>query len=687
MDDPNQSRSLLSAGASARFHPDSTKPSSASSARDSGGAEFSARRQQALPSVSDSIREAPEMTPDEVYGYFERICAAQAEAAGAGSPEEPLDSAEVSNLIKDQAQRLTFQAMNDSSFLPKLKISKFRCVRFASMGALPVTFLIAPAQLMYAMDTAAFSVNVPLMAESLNLPTSQVQWLIHTEILIFMFLGAFAARLGDKYGITKCFLVGNWVFAIFTIALTFFDKSFGLLILIRILASTGLAVMLPLSTPTAYMFVRRDRLPMVLGLNMTLLPLGLFINSIAAGALANIHWRYVFLLNGVLSILFCVIQTIFIPWQYPRGIRSVKVDIIGALLLGIGLCLLVFGASSLAMDDVPKAVAPITLVLGILIVVAFGFWSFYKPTGRLESFSYSRVAPGSAGQPRRRTLRQVIYDAVNITTPLFRKEVFNRSYCFGIVSYFILMLAQYGEKFYIAYIFIVVYEVNKTLNGVFMALPALLTCVASPFIAMLYKRLVARYVLIVCGVCYGAVLIVQGLTLGINVYLTMSLTVVTAQLILFFIINFASFSMANAPRQYASSIGTINNIAQCLGHSMGVGLCVTIQSMTFAQSCSTAECLANKVMYAEKYGVSIGIADVVMAVLLVLAGVLGVFIGVVKADRGKLGFTERALARSRNFQENIQNSSEMVELTRENPDEANRLDTMLVPEGVYITWL
>jgi len=537
--------------------------------------------------------------------------------------------------------------MQDPEFLKTFKISCFKCVRFSNMNPFLVSILIAPAMLFYAMDTAGLNVSVPLISASLNLDKSIVQWLVHSEILICTFIGPMAPKIGERFGITRIFILANAIFSLFTLLLSFAYKSFPLMVVFRVLASIGLALMLPLATPTAFMLVSRARLPITLAINSTLVPLGTLLNSLISGALTSISdtsWSYIFLMIGCLGCAFTVILGVALPTKFPRGNPKAKIDFLGALYIGLGLALIVFSFTLLSMDDIPSWVCPITLIAGIGCLVGFYFWS------------YSRTA-----STRR---------CIPIAMPLIARQVFNRSYSLVIIMAVLGTLAVYGEQFFRAYIWLQVYNQPRSLNGVLMAIPSLFTCAFSFVISLIYKKMVARWLIVIYQALYAAAVLAAAFTLGTHVAVTMIFVIITTVTFLAFGITFQSFSMANAPRQYAPSIGTMNTLSQNLGHSLGVGICVTIQNSLQRSGSS----LATSIMWTYVFCGCVAIITIPM----------GYFIGMVKADRGKVGFSERALNKTHTFEENLLNNGEMVEVVED--EEAASTTERLAPPEVYIMW-
>lgn len=120
------------------------------------------------------------------------------------------------------------------------------------------------------------------------------------------------------------------------------------------------------------------------------------------------------------------------------------------------------------------------------------------------------------------------------------------------------------------------------------------------------------------------------------------------------LISIQTASLANTPTKYAPTIGSLNSIMTNLGHSIGIALAVTVQSTITASSSSSDP------RYGLKRGIQTGMLSCTFFGIALV--IVAFFMGVLKSDRGKCGFSERILARTKHFPENINNSGEMVEI-------------------------
>jgi MFS family permease len=164
-------------------------------------------------------------------------------------------------------------------------------------------------------------------------------WLLLGYMLVSAVLVVTLGRLGDMFGRTRMYNLG---FAIFTVgsflcALTWSKGPAGAmeLILFRVVQAVGGAFLFANSTAILTDAFPTNQRGMALGLNQVAFIAGSFIGILVGGILAEVGWRWVFLVN----VPFGVIGTI---WSY-RTLRDIGVqkpepiDWLGNATFAIGL--------------------------------------------------------------------------------------------------------------------------------------------------------------------------------------------------------------------------------------------------------------------------------------------------------------------------------------------------------------
>lgn len=484
--------------------------------------------------------------------------------------------------------------------------------------------VVAPGQLIYAMEATSFAVNLPKIAEKLGQTTSTIQWVIHAELIICCGFGCLAPALADRFGISNVYIAAGYIFGLFTLALTFVKDSLIGIIICRLLASFGLAMLLPLGNPMAYLMTSRQKLPIVLTINSSATPIGTIFSSLLSGLIEErIGWQYMMTIIGSLS-LFHASYSIFLCLHF-KGNRAIKIDYIGALFILCAVALFIFGMTSIS-EGLPWYAAAIALPLGVGFFVIFYFWN-------------TRWAKN----------------------PLYPRQAFNPSVFRNLVAQFLNACLYFGERFFSPYIIVRYWGMTSLVNGSFAAIGGVLSIGFSPLFTLANQKIVARLMIIIFSLVFTGSLLVEAFLLKVHVALVVVMGSICIVAFIALSISIQTASMVNTPVQYAPIIGSLNSIMINLGHSVGVALGVIVQTNVY-RSQGGDDAVFNKKGESE-YGTSIMWGDVTMCVFGVSLFITAFFMGVLKSDRGKIGFSERRLARTKHYAENINNSGEMVEIS------------------------
>ena len=493
----------------------------------------------------------------------------------------------------------------------------------SKLGATPAwiaALIVAPGQLIYAMEAVCFAVNLPIISDRLGVDTSVVQWVIHSELLICCGFGCLAPKLAEKFGISYVYIASSYTFGLFTFLITFFPGNLPMVIICRLLASFGLALLLPLGNPMAYMMTSKAKLPIVLTVNSAATPIGTIFSSLVSGAIAqSSEWSYMMTIIGLFSMLHAT-YSIFLCLRI-RGNKAAKIDWIGALLIIVAVTLIIFGFTSIS-EAMPWYAGTLSLLFGAGVFVIFFFWNT----------RWSKC-------------------------PLYVKSAFNPSVAKNLVAMLMASCMYFGERFFFPYIIVRYYEYNSIQNGLFSAIGGVLSIAFSPLFTFANKKIVARVIIIIFGLTYLVAMSIEAIFLHVHEALVVIMGTICIVSFIALLISIQTASMANTPAKYAPTIGSLNSIMTNLGHSVGIALAVTVQSDVTRSLSSAGDTNEPEVLQSS---IKAGILSCTFfgAVLVINA----FFMGVLKSDRGKCGFSERILARTKHFPENINNSGEMVEI-------------------------
>lgn len=187
-------------------------------------------------------------------------------------------------------------------------------------------------------DSTVVAVANPVIKQDFDATYEAVIWVTSAYLLVFAALLLVCGRLGDRFGPKPVYLAG---LAGFTLASLWcgVSESIGMLIAGRAAQGVGAALM----TPQTLSAVTRI-FPPQRGVPMSLwgatAGIGLLVGPLTGGLIVDgPGWRWIFLINVPVGVVGLVLAVRLIP-DLPT--RPHRLDTLGVLLSGVGVCLIVF---------------------------------------------------------------------------------------------------------------------------------------------------------------------------------------------------------------------------------------------------------------------------------------------------------------------------------------------------------
>lgn len=197
----------------------------------------------------------------------------------------------------------------------------------------------------------------------------------------------------------------------------FFIRDLYVILLLRALLGVSVGIMMPLSTGLLAFYFDADKQAKLMGLSSSMNYLGGVIATLIAGALANIHWNYSFLvyLMGLMALVLCMfyLPSSKLPVRPGKTFSISSMKRYGKYLAGMLLVMPVFfiyptNFALLAVQDhtiSPWTVAPIMAILdvfafymGIKFFVLFkrfgGKTYFFPPLFYMLGYAVLLASPG-----------------------------------------------------------------------------------------------------------------------------------------------------------------------------------------------------------------------------------------------------------------------------------------------------
>jgi EmrB/QacA subfamily drug resistance transporter len=238
--------------------------------------------------------------------------------------------------------------------------------------------VISAAVFMANLDLFVVNVAFPGIRADLGGDVAGLSWVLNAYAIVFAALIVPAGRLADRYGRRAGFLLGTAVFAVAS-AVCAVSVNVELLVAARVGQAAGAAVLVPTSlglllaaTPPAQRARAVRAWTAVGGLAAALGP-------VIGGLLAELDWRWVFVINVPVGVAALVVGKRVLP-ESREAVGGRLPDLFGAVLLVVAL-----GGLTLGFVEGPEHGWSSTVVVAAFVGAAIGLAGFAARSARHPS--------------------------------------------------------------------------------------------------------------------------------------------------------------------------------------------------------------------------------------------------------------------------------------------------------------
>lgn len=219
------------------------------------------------------------------------------------------------------------------------------------------------------LDVSIVNVAIPSMQEGLETDSSTIQWVVSGYALAFGLTLVAGGRLGDAYGRRRMMLIGLAGFVLSSAAVGLAPNA-ALVIVARLLQGATAGLLTPQNSGIIQQLFRGPERAKAFGLFgftvSTASALGPVIGGLIIAAAGEENgWRWLFLVNLPIGLVAMVAVARMVPRRDPSTVeKGARIDVVGAVLLGVTVFLLLFPVVSVEGGD------RLPLLLLVLVPVA-----------------------------------------------------------------------------------------------------------------------------------------------------------------------------------------------------------------------------------------------------------------------------------------------------------------------------
>jgi MFS family permease len=269
----------------------------------------------------------------------------------------------------------------------------------ARQGTQMVLLTLAAGQFLMTLDSSVMNVSIATVAKDVGTTVTGVQGAITLYTLVMAMLMVTGGKVGSMLGRRRAFAIGCVVYGMGSLTTALAPNLPVLILGWSVLEGIGAALILPAIVALVAGNVAPQGRPRAYGLVMGAGAVAVAVGPLIGGAATTyFSWRWVFT-GEVVLVLGILVLARRMKDAPPEG--RVRLDVVGAVLIAVGLGLAVFGVLRSAEWGwvMPKpggasvlGVSPtVWLVMGGLLVI----WAFLEWESRLESRGREPLVPPS----------------------------------------------------------------------------------------------------------------------------------------------------------------------------------------------------------------------------------------------------------------------------------------------------
>ncbi|GGY98609.1 MFS transporter [Streptomyces poonensis] len=227
---------------------------------------------------------------------------------------------------------------------------------------------------MVGLDGSVVSIANPEIGRDLQASTSDLQWVTNSYLLALAAALILGGKLGDRFGRRTFYLVGVAGFTVASVAIGLAGSIEGVIAFRAVQGFFG-ALLMPNTLGMLRAVFPPKKFGMAVGIWAMVSSVSTALGPIVGGLLVeHVNWESVFYINAPIGIIALVFSVIVLPQSKNDAAKDEKFDIVGVLLLALGLLALVFGVVKGETWGWTSGGTLGAMAAGVVVLLVFGFY-------------------------------------------------------------------------------------------------------------------------------------------------------------------------------------------------------------------------------------------------------------------------------------------------------------------------
>ncbi|MHC3473090.1 MFS transporter [Streptomyces sp. 7R007] len=225
---------------------------------------------------------------------------------------------------------------------------------------------------MVGLDGSVVSIANPEIGRDLNASTADLQWVTNAYLLALAATLILGGKLGDRFGRRTFYLTGVVGFTLSSVAIGLSGSITGVVVFRALQGFFG-ALLMPNTLGLLRAVFPPRKFGMAVGIWAMVSSVSTALGPIVGGLLVqHVDWESVFYINAPIGVAALVFSAVVLPQSRNSAAAGEKFDLVGVVLLALGLLAVVFGVVKGETWGWTSGGTLGAIAAGVVLVVVFG---------------------------------------------------------------------------------------------------------------------------------------------------------------------------------------------------------------------------------------------------------------------------------------------------------------------------